>query len=76
MEQQPKGQRLLDKACAIRGDDSFDITYQKNRAVLMGGLIGAGAGAYVGYAKKTNLLVTGLLGAVGGMIIAGALLPR
>jgi hypothetical protein len=70
------GQDILDRAGSIRGDNSLDITYQKNRSLLTGGLIGAAGGAYFGYAKKQNLLVTGLLGAVVGMIIAGAFIPR
>jgi len=70
------GQDILDKAAAIRGNNSLDITYQKNKSLLTGGLIGAGGGIYFGYAKKQNMLVLGLLGAVIGMIIAGAFLPK
>jgi hypothetical protein len=39
-------------------------------------MIGAAGGAYFGYAKKQNMLVTALLGAVVGMIVAGAFLPK
>jgi hypothetical protein len=70
------GQDLLNRAASIKGNDSIDITYQKNRALLNGGLIGAAGGAYFGYAKKQNLLVASLLGAVVGMIIAGAFIPN
>lgn len=70
------GQALLDRASAIREDKFYDTTYQQHRMVLTGAFIGAAGGAYFGYARKMNLLVTTLLGAVGGAIIAGALLPK
>lgn len=70
------GQDLLNRAAAIKGDNSLDITYQKNKTLLNGGLIGAAGGFYFGYVKKQNMLVTGMLGAVVGMIIAGVFIPK
>jgi hypothetical protein len=70
------GQDFLNRAAAIKGNGSMDITYQKHKNLMMGGLIGMGAGFYIGYAKKQNLLVMGMLGLVSGMIIAGAFMPR
>lgn len=69
------GQDILNKAASVK-NQNLDITFQKNQTLLTGGLIGAGAGFYIGYAKKTNLLVAGMFGAVVGMIIAGAFMPK
>lgn len=71
-----KGQEILDRAASVKENGGIDITAQKNRNLLTGGLIGAGAGAYFGYAKKQNLLVTSMFGAVIGMIITGAFMPK
>lgn len=70
------GQQLLDQAASIKGNNALDITYQKNKALLTGGMIGAAGGIYFGWAKKQNMLVTGLMGAIVGMIIAGAFIPK
>lgn len=70
------GQDLLNRASAIRDDQFLDTTFQQHRMLLTGGLIGVAAGGYIGYVRKTNLLVTALLGGISGLIIAGVLLPK
>ncbi len=66
---------MLDKVEAIK-DQKPDISGIHNKAMLNGALIGFGAGAYFGYAKKKNMLVTALIGGVAGIIISRVFMPK
>lgn len=69
------GKELLDKVSAIK-HSTGDIGYERNRATWDGALIGMTAGFGWGFIKKQNMLMWGMLGAVGGAIITRVLIPK
>lgn len=69
------GKSILDKVSSIKGQNPDDPNYQKRSATISGSIIGLAGGAYYGFAKKKNLLVTSLIGAVAGGIIARLFMP-
>lgn len=68
------GKQLLDKVSSIKGSNG-DIGTQKNRAMIDGALIGMAAGIFYGFAKKQNMIMMGMLGAVGGALVSRLLMP-
>ncbi len=70
------GKDLMRKVTSIQECDSWDITSTKNRATLSGGLVGMAIGVYIGYSKKQNLLVAGILGAIGGALVSKLFTPK
>lgn len=70
------GKELIDKAASIKNVTSLDINSQKNKAAMTGGFIGMAGGVYWGYAKKQNLLVCGIMGAIGGALISRLFMPK
>lgn len=68
------GKDLINSVSALQGSKG-EIGAMKNKAVVSGAVIGMLGGFYYGYAKKHNMLVTGIMGALAGAIIAGVLMP-
>lgn len=71
------GKEILDKVRTIkRATTDKDVLIQKNRATVAGGITGLLIGFYYGYAKKTNMLVTGLIGGTIGAVSTRLLMPK
>lgn len=67
---------ILDKVHTIKGDDdASEILSGKNQATMSGAMVGAAFGLYVGYAKKQNLLMTAIVGALAGAVVARLFMP-
>lgn len=69
------GKDFLDKISSIQNSDG-GIGYHRDRATMDGALVGMAIGLFFGFAKKKNMLVFGMLGAVGGAIVGRALMPK
>lgn len=67
------GKDLLTSVANVQGKS--DISTMKNKGIISGSVVGMVGGFYYAYAKKHNMLVCGLLGAVAGAIVAGILIP-
>jgi outer membrane lipoprotein SlyB len=69
------GKELLDKVAALKGS-SIDVASQKTQGTISGGIIGMAAGAFYGLARKQNLLITSLLGAIAGVVVSRLFMPK
>jgi len=70
------GKQVMDQVKAIKSGNGSGISTAKGKAALSGGFIGFGAGVYLGWAKKQNILVVGLTGAIIGAIAARVIMPK
>ncbi len=70
------GQEILDKIKSIKGEgDESDPNTQCNRAMAAGFITGGLFGLYYGYSKQKNMITTGIVFAVGGLIVSRLLVP-
>jgi hypothetical protein len=69
-------EEMLQKFAAIRSKKPLDVTSEKNQATLTGAMIGFGGGAFLGYARKQNMLVLGLVGAIVGAVVSRIFTPQ
>lgn len=71
------GKEILDKSAAIKNGTSYDTSSAKMKAAVSGGFIGLASGFYYAYSRReSNWLVAGILGAIGGALIARVLIPK
>lgn len=70
------GKDILNKVSSIKGQNPDDPNYQRRSATISGSVIGLAGGAYYGFAKKKNLLVSAIIGAMAGGIVARIFMPE
>ncbi len=70
-------QQILSSVKTIKGqDEGSEILSNKNQATYSGAFVGLAFGLYWGYAKKHNMLMTGIVGAMGGAVVARLFMPN
>ena len=66
---------LLDRTAEIKNSGSMGSSYFRDKATVGGAFVGGAIGAYYGYSKHHNMLVTGLFGVVIGGLVSRLFMP-
>lgn len=69
-------EQMLQRVDALKNKGGVDLGSEKNQATLNGAIIGFAGGAFFGYARKHNILVMGLVGALAGAIVSRIFTPQ
>lgn len=69
-------EQMLQKVEALKNKNGVDWGSEKNQATVTGAIIGFSGGAFFGYARRHNILVTGLVGALAGAIVSRVFTPQ
>jgi hypothetical protein len=64
------GQDMLDKIASNKDKNANDIILEQTKGTFKGSAIGLLVGLYIGYSRKYNMFLSGVVGALGGGLIS------
>ena len=66
---------FLDRAAEIKDSGHIGSSFYRDKATVGGACIGLALGAYYGYTRKQNMLVTSIFGLVAGGLVSRVVMP-